>query len=316
MAFILGNNGAGDLTAELQMFTYGGTLRARPISLSGPLVNKSTKSKKAKAATPRAMLGTPDKPDFRPLNTNFGHLMGMQFEGLNVPENVVPMYASFNQHGQWKSVEKELKKLVKGNHGRITIDVAISYTFTPGVFPSDPRIPTGFSVVARNNIQTLWTSGFIPHIAPASEFVPIDDDEANLIISRYWEMKQSGWTMDAAYPNLILPPQGVKRPYEVLDYMTEVTQDIANVTIMNARKFSDYQINNILTVNRVYNEGSLLPDDPYDPFAATALLSVAGDQGPHVDHIMPKATTAGCNAYSNATVLSSLGNMRKSTRHA
>jgi hypothetical protein len=259
-------------------------------------------------------MGTPNKPDFRPLNTNFGHLMGMQFEGLNVPENVVPMYASFNQHGSWKAVEKELKKLVKGNHGRIWIDVSISYGVMTGALPSDPRIPTGFSVEARNSVHTLWRSGFIPHMAPASENVPIDQDEANLIITRFWEMKQAGWTMDALYPNLNLPPRGVKRPYEVLDYMTEVTKDIANISITNARKFDDYQINNILTVNRVYNEGVLLPDDPGDPFAATALLSVAGDQGPHVDHILPKATTAGCNAYSNAQVLSALGNMRKSTK--
>lgn len=309
MPTVIGRNSAGEVVVELEMFAYGGTLRARPTALRGPLVNKTTPSAKAKAAIPRALMGNPSKPDFRPLNTNAGHLLGMQFDGLNVSENVVPMYASFNQHGPWKQVEDELAKLVKGGHGQITMQVYISYAF------DDPRIPSGFSVSASNATGRTWhLTGFMPHLPPAIEHVALDEDEVNLITMRYWEMKQAGWTMDAKYPNLNLPPRGVRRHYEVLDYMAEVTGDIDNVSITNGRKFDAYQINNILTVNRVFGDGYLAPDDPGDPFAGGPLLTVAGDQGPHVDHIVSKGPMAGCNAYSNAQVLSGLGNLRKSTK--
>ncbi|MGC1547260.1 MAG: hypothetical protein WA777_01920, partial [Rhodanobacter sp.] len=218
------------------------------------------------------------------------------------------MYASFNQHGAWKSLESELKKILKSGEGRITLSISISYGAN-----EDPRIPSAFSAGARSETGKFWPLGFIPHIAPAIEHIPIDDDETNLVTNRYWEMQKAGWTMDDAYPNLNLPGMGTKRHYAVLDYMSEVTGDLKSVSITNARKFDDYQINNILTVNRIFGDGYLHPDAHDDPYAGQALLTVAGDQGPHIDHIVPKATAAGCNAYSNAQVLSGLGNMRKST---
>lgn len=307
---VIGSNSAGEIHAEMEMFTYGGTIRGRPILIKGPLVDqKPGNHKKEKPALPYALQGIPGKPDFRPLNTNAGHLLATQFGGLNVPQNIVPMYASFNQHGAWKSLERALKKIIRSGEGRITLSVTISYGAN-----ADPRIPSAFSAIASSESGKSWSFGFMPHIPPAIEHIELDEDEVILVTTRYWQMRDSGWMMDHLYPQLNLPEQNARRHYAVLDYMSEVTGDLKSVSISNARKFEDYQINNILTVNRIFFDGYLAPDDPGDPFSGGPLLTVAGDQGPHVDHIRPKATSAGCNAYSNAQVLSGLGNLRKGTK--
>lgn len=303
---IIKRNGGDDVVVELESFNYGGTLRERPVSLTGSLINKQKGGgTKVQAAVPVALIGTPGIADARPLNTNAGHLLATQFGGPNVPENIVPMYASFNQHGAWKSLEEKLRVLMESGAGRVTLSVNMSYGGT------DPRIPSGFSAGATLATGAYVGLGFFPHLAPAVEHVAIAIEEVELIQLRQKQMVKEGWTMERANPNLKLPAPQVLRRYAVLDFMSDVTGDLKPQSITNAREFNDYQINNILTVNRANGLGYLHPDDPGDPFAGQQLLTVAGDQGPHVDHIVPRATMAGCNAYSNAQVLSGLGNMSK-----
>lgn len=308
MPTVIKREGGDDVIAQMEMFTFGGTLRSRPIMLTGTLIKKRGSSGKAQAATPTALIGTPSKSDSRPLNTNAGHLLGLQFGGPNVSENIVPMYASFNQHGGWKSLEDQFIKLVESEAGRVTVMINISYG------GPDPRIPSGFSAGASLANGGYVGFGFFPHLAPAIEHVEIDIDEINLIKQRQHEMEKAAWTMDSKYPKLNLPPAGRIRPYAVLDYMSEVSRDLAMQSITNGREFNAYQINNILTINRVNGLGYLHSDDPQDPFAGQPLLTVAGDQGPHVDHIVAKSTMSGCNAYSNAQVMSGFGNMSKGAK--
>ena len=108
---------------------------------------------------------------------------------------------------------------------------------------------------------------------------------------------------------LNLPAAHVTRPYAVLDYMWAHNL-IPGDTIMNGRKFSGNQRNNILTVNRVlYGGGYLKSDDPHDTH--TWLSSQGGDYSAEIDHIVPMKGQGGCNAYSNAQVISWASNKAK-----
>jgi hypothetical protein len=140
---------------------------------------------------------------------------------------------------------------------------------------------------------------------------------------------------------LIVPEKDYEqRPYAVIDYMLYGDNDenrfigqICAPELYNGGKFTDWQIQAILAVNLARNNGYYKSDDPHDYVyegnsakfnnanqvdyyylhshasagKQDGVLLMAGyHQKPEIDHIILKGKhiLPGCNAYSNARVIS------------
>jgi hypothetical protein len=150
---------------------------------------------------------------------------------------------------------------------------------------------------------------------PHARFYIIGESDHKKILVAYDAMVTAKWAMEgwvATQPNapaLNLPKNGVARPYAVLDYMAALNQ-IPFETIGNGWKFSAAQRNNILIVNRVLYGGGWIKSDSQNDTYETLSID-GGDYTAEVDHIVPRKGQNGCNAYSNAQVVSWLKNKQK-----
>jgi hypothetical protein len=304
----------GDVLAvKLNGLILGGKTRFRVLELWGYPVNRKTAVKRTDAAVPYPLLyldGSGHDP--RSPHTDSGHLMSLGLGGPTISVNVVSMYSGFNRWGQWKTVESDIVKLVPQHQGLI-LRVGIDYNGT------DKRIPSAFHVegITGGTPDTkkitggtvVYSKTGIPHSCPMPEFYILSEQDYKLVLEALKQMEAAKWTMEAWASSqnpsgnaLNLPGEGVARPYAVLDYMVAFNL-LPGDTIINGQTFSSNQRNNILTVNRIlYGQGwikSEVADDPHQ-----TLSTDGGDFGAEVDHIVPRKGQGGCNAYSNAQVVS------------
>lgn len=93
--------------------------------------------------TPIALQGNVIGQDARPFNTEYGHLVGLSIGGLDVRENLVPMYGNINR-GSYRDIERELELAAAGNPNAVML-VGLQYPATGTGVDDDARVPVGFS---------------------------------------------------------------------------------------------------------------------------------------------------------------------------
>jgi len=296
----------------MDKITHNTTMRLRVRKLLGNLIHKTTKVSR-KTGIPALTLQTFPSGilDIRVTDTDGGHLMALSLGGPDRAENIVPMFCGCNRKGgDWRKMEEEIEKIVAKQSG-LRLSIEIEY------YSDDRRIPQWFKVQLLNaSDSSLYQDMGIKwnYLDPAAQ-MELEANSVKLIAECQKELDTSGWKLEqyvqkTGGPSLNLPGNGIARPYAVLDYMMYVKdfQDLKCDTIGNGRGFTGNQRNNILLVNRVRNDRWLKSDDAADTKNA---LSLRGDGGAEIDHIVPKKGQGGCNAYSNAQVISSMRNKAK-----
>jgi len=115
--------------------------------------------------TPRCISGFPCSNGFEnPFE--FGHVMGWELGGQNVPENIVPQYAEWQgsrsrTYESWANMEGEIERLISGTVNTSIFVAVVEYNNFGDTYPDqsklfkawkqffdwdDYRIPTGFQV--------------------------------------------------------------------------------------------------------------------------------------------------------------------------
>lgn len=322
----------GNIMVKLEPYGDGKpTQRWRPTVASGFIqVPKSTKGRKrppkaiALLNNPTLQLAgaynDPIKAEGldRPLNTDYGHLVGLKIGGSDISGNVVPMYSHFNQ-GVWLTLEAMIAALKSTQkdamHG---VAAFAQYDDKNSEIPSRLRF-----AVLRANGKAYYDSGFLPNIPVGPKQVRPCDENA-----LYLEKKLSEWRGDYviekenAFKNVKVPAQGILRPYAVLDALY-LRGDLNKIlTAWNIRsfggfgnglEFEEWQQRLIYLVNRIRNDGWLKSDQRGDGDCEN-LLDCQGDQGAQVDHIVSKRVASGSNAFSNAQVVSRRYNGKKNAK--
>ncbi|NBC33438.1 MAG: hypothetical protein GVY13_12250 [Alphaproteobacteria bacterium] len=276
----------------------------------------------------------------RPLHTERGHLIGLQFGGPESTGNLVPMYGGFNSAaGAWQvQFETPLKEHLN-YHGR-AVDLEISVSYADKQTP----IPDKFliKVAAKRGgalPQSLARDILLLHPPPTAFYMKPDDfiNLAGPLLQRRQDaMEQANWSVELqAQSSGIrkelqvggLNPKNIdftvkkqkdafyfSRPYAVLDFIyfnfpkeyellggPHLSGGINNVT-----KFSHEQAMFILKMNVVRYRGYMDSDmyglTPYEK--VRHLMPASSDYQAEVDHSMARSG-AGSNAYSNARVISS-----------
>ncbi len=150
----------------------------------------------------------------------------------------------------------------------------------------------------------------------------------HFLIAAKNDFATTGWMAEKAFAdfaNFRLPPVG-ERPNAWLDWLiyepanvklaqtllSKVSQ--STFTIGPGHPFYDPQrqllvLANMLTQPMEANKGECWSDASDDPIKS-ALTPLGTDNGIHIDHIVPEAST-GPNIYSNAAVVSALYNKQK-----
>ncbi len=258
----------------------------------------------------------------RLLGFDGGHVIGLHLGGVNVGENVVPMYPGFNR-GVWKNMEDQTKQDAtrRGHPYRITI--TLSYG------GGAPEVPTSLTVVREfsNPSTGAWEQalppatfsqpGDIPQTARLSgaderTVNPRREAPIGLVTQEHSadQFETGGLSLkDYLNSNKSMPPSKKamypddpgKRPYGLLDVLTLNGTVALPVAISSFRDFSEVQRTLILQTNMARNGGRIMSDDPADPHRYLDERGAANF--PEVDHIIPKSL-GGSNAYSNARVVS------------
>lgn len=275
----------------------------------------------------------------RPLHTERGHLIGLQFGGPESTGNLVPMYGGFNSAaGAWQvQFEAPLKQHLN-YHGR-AVDVKISISYADKKTP----VPDKFliKVIAKRGgglPQALAKDILLLHPPPTAFYMEPDvfiNLAGSLLQKRQNDMESANWSIELqAQSSGIkkelqvggLNPKDIdfnvkkqkdtfyfSRPYAVLDFMylnfrKEYDQlggpNLAG-GINNVTKFSQDQVLFVLKMNVVRYRGYMDSDmyglTPYEK--ARHLMPASTDYQAQVDHSMARSG-AGSNAYSNARVIS------------
>jgi DNA/RNA non-specific endonuclease/HNH endonuclease len=328
---------------ELAEFTFEAQRRRRVASVMVQIRHGwPAASTPRTGAVPRALRQTDGSYDLRIHNTDAGHLLALEFGGPNSENNLVPMWGRFNKHGAWRQFEADLQALL-ATRGRVSLEIGCDYLLS-----DDARVPAVFRITARDGVWSReWT---IDHVRPLPRPSAPDPGFAALVRKAREEMNTlfpGGFFIESVFERtrtgqrLRLPArEPEQRPYAVLDYMAlskaidfELLRDVDN-----GREFDGPQRGWILALNRLDNEGVLVTD-VHEDFAAVSseshedaygnviwhgdyvvhdfplgvLIEAGGDQAPEVDHVIPKSFN-GCNAFSNAQVISRAYNQWKSAR--
>lgn len=314
---------------DLDDFQYEGETRKRVREVTAKLDLGFT------ATTPRQMGTQPialarqlGGYDVRPHNTERGHLVPLEIGGPEDDRNQVPMWGHFNKHGAWKAFETELKAVTTRAYDGIDLTIGCEYSGA-----EDSRIPIGFEIEARwvdpiegksggYRRKKVWR---LSHPRPQPKIQLEHRWGVALVKEALAEMQRIGWTLEMSFPETAtyqktaVPGEDVPRPYAVLDFMAVSGLLDFNMRreVDNQKTFSDEQREAVLQVNRIFNHGHLISDNP-DDFAhrldeftayrvadhpAGTLMTEGGDQAPEVDHIIPRSM-GGSNAFSNAQVVS------------
>lgn len=278
-------------------------------------------------------------PDERPLHTDRGHLVGLQFGGPERPDNLVPMYGGFNSGaGAWgRQFEGPLKAHLNAHGRAVNLDITISYPDATSPIPSQFQV-----IVQALNGDTLPPSLASPlllnHPPPIAFYVEPDafvEEAGALLQDRQDEMERNNWYVESQVtspgrnPNLQvggIPPGSIDfnvnnqknafyaaRPYAVLDYIYVNYRSEYDTLggphlaggFQNVTAFTKDQVMFVLQMNVVRSRGYIDSDlygiTPHEQIQHLILAST--DYQAQVDHAMGRSG-GGSNAYSNARVIS------------
>lgn len=331
-------NMMGSTTAQIETeaFSFGFENRQRPRRVRA-LIRLTGNTNRTSNLAPLALKGVED--DARIYNTEAGHLVGLSIGGPDCSDNLVPMHGVVNRDS-YRAVERFLESYsnLMGNAG---VHIEIHYAdWTIGPY-FDPRLPISFEVkwvhgvTAVTSIDPRNASGqTIFNRRGASVCFDVQGGD----IARRWALKEirertvrEGWHIEQLNGPAVhwsqqgwLPPIA-NRPYGFVDRLM-YDPEFAGIARMllprwdqvdvgPGKEFSEGQRMNIVYANcytqREDRKGQCWSDDPTDP-VRTALTAMGSDDGIQIDHIVPKTVRMGPNIYSNAQILSSAANRRKS----
>ncbi len=299
---------SGSITVTLEEFTYQGETRERPIKVVTNNISRHKVSPKPAAPLPISLFhkGKTTHDPMIPIDMDYGHLIALELGGPNTSENIVLMNASVNRRGDWKDVERGMKR----KHKLIqSVKITLAYAW------SDARVPSTLTanVVCSGKSESKPVSNIMT-ASPAAVTVLADVRNGLKIaqkeIDKGWTLEQ--WAKDNGHSVPNLPNQ--VGPYAALDYLrcVGINKNILldDATIQNGGGFKKKQREFIMMANAIKNGGTLRSDMLNDPYPGD--LSLEGsDTYPEIDHIRSKTVNAGCNAYSNAQIISGKANKAK-----
>lgn len=330
---------------------YLGITRQRPKTVTAtdvilPLVGTARDGRVQPLALIQPNAGT----DPRPLHTDRGHLIALNFGGPEDSSNLVPMYGGFNSPGgAWGGFETALT-----NHlNKVGNAVDISVTMTYGA--SSDAIPSAFDItVGRNRGDPLPSSIPSPtkllHTQPVTFFQT--PDQTTLVSGIrlqqlkeqmeeacwYVELQRQSAGRDKAIRAGSIAPEEINfndpkqkavfygtRPLGFLDFIelnygsdfkTLGGPNVSN-GLNNGDDFTSAQVDFILQMSVVrelgYLKSSLSGVTPLEPFDNMMVGST--DASAQVDHIWPQQL-GGSNCYSNARVVSAWCNQKLKAKDA
>lgn len=325
----------GSAQALLEDFQFGvpAQQRRRPTWLRARVRPVANTTRFRSGVTPVALQGI--LADARPFNLEYGHLLGLSLGGLDVPQNLVPMYGSVNR-GTYRDLERELQNHLTGCPNPSVL-IGISYPTTGFGVDDDPRVPSGFKVWFYSNMPDItqavpmgphWRA--VANGRAGSVRMPIQGGD---IARREFHMElraktlREKWTIEMMGGAAVawshwLPPAD-QRPYGYLDRLIYSPEFASYAQLMMPRwdaceigpgkEFAEAQRVNVVYANcytqNDERKGECWSDDRNDP-VKTVLTELGSDNGIQIDHIFPKASM-GPNIYSNAQVLSAAHNRSK-----
>jgi len=308
-----------DLLIESERIMHAGSFRLRPTKIVSR-VRLTGRTRGAVNAQPLAYGHGMGMVETRMYDTEAGHIMGLRLGGLNISENVVPMFAHVNRD-LFRTLERDLE-----NHYRTGADMGVEYSLAYADL-AEPRVPSSITVRLLRNmafpVGTAYTyaipalhSATVVQVPPVINRIAIDPQIA-LLFAQARAAVAGGWTLESYSTDFAdwvgrggLPPVD-QRPYAFLDYLYFVVDSpllpLEGVgTIGKGRVFSTAQRGYIAMANRYAQTGpkvgecwSDVPDDPIK----TALVQLGAESGIEIDHISPKSR-GGSNAFSNGQVTS------------
>lgn len=319
------------IAVETQRFQYGAPATWRIRQTAAMSLIRLKNSPRKKATNDALALSGGHAQDFRPMNIEGGHLIGIKLGGVDDAENVAPMYSHVNRN-TFSLVEQQIVSNYQTGQG-MGIVVRVFYPADP---TQDGRIPDGFAVqLYRDMVLDQNTPGqfngtavggpiAISNLPQAVARTAIDPhvkahlDLAKQAVARGWKIEDAAPETRDWIATRKLPPVNT-RPYAHLDFLA--TTDPGNVllpipydTVGGGMPFSENQRKIIQQANRYGQAGaktgecwSDVQDDPHQ----CALIQIGTDTGIEIDHIMPMRPT-GSNAFSNAQVVSAGYNRSKS----
>lgn len=262
----------------------------RTVEVSGRLAAKRTNVSRDSTIEP--LMGALSSFAFRVTGLDRGHLIALGLGGPDCPENLVPMYAQFNQRGGWKALEKQL-----ADDGATEVKIKIHYN------DNIPFLPNYFVVCwtikdkngnekPKSRIVHMQAHAPKPYVAPANY---------------------------SAFKDIIEPhlPQS-KDQYEPYAFLEKLRDKLDLKPPEDNKGFSEAERVAIKVANALYdeqagNKGFLMSDDSRDPHQT--LNEMGNDDQPQVDHIWPKSAN-GSNSFRNAKLLSKKRNNSKRAKLA
>ena len=165
------------LLIETEQFQHGGKFRRRPVTVVS-LLRITGKARDASNAKPLACdIG--HEQEARMFNTEAGHIMGLRLGGVNISENVVPMYAHVNRN-LFRDVERAIEEVYTAGQ-----NMGVVYRLIYSA-DGDPRVPARIDVRVLRNLafpDALGTFTFdlpavytksVPQNTPVTTRVAID----------------------------------------------------------------------------------------------------------------------------------------------
>ena len=308
-----------DLLVESESFMHDGRIRRRPLTVVAP-VRLSGAGRSAANATPLAYQYGTGLDEERMFDTEAGHILGLRLGGLNIPENVTPMFAHVNRN-LFREVERAIESAYAPGQGH-GVEIKLTYG------AAEPRVPISIAVrLLRNmtfpgatgytvNLPAVYTHTVLQTAPVVTRITP--DPQLLALFTQAQAAVTAGWTLENHVPacrdwlaRRALPPVD-QRPYAFLDYVyfvlngnTVLPMDDVG-TIAPLWEFGETQRGYIVQANRHKQSGTRLgecwSDAAGDPIT-TALVQLGADSGIEIDHIIPKSR-GGSNAFSNAQVTS------------
>jgi hypothetical protein len=258
----------------------------RTVRASGPLVAKRTNVTRDSTVVP--LMGPLGSFAFRVTGLDRGHLIALELGGPDCPENLVPMYAQFNQSGEWKGLEKEL-----ANDGAKAVRINIYYN------DDIPFLPKSFLV--------SWT---------IEDKTGNEERKSRIIRMRAYAPKPYVAPDDYSGFKAIIKPHlpATKDPYEPYAFLEKLRGPLGLKPPEENKGFSEAERVAVKVANALYdeqagNKGFLMSDDASDPYQT--LNEKGNDDQPQVDHIVPESVI-GSNSFRNAKLLSKkLNNIKR-----
>jgi len=299
-------------------FYINGERRNRPLSIKGPII--VTSRGRVDAANPLSSLNiNGGVRELRPLNTESGHLIASSLGGPNVSENIISMYAHINS-GRWAEIERDVKNLLT-QYKNTTVNIKIDLHYTDTI---EPRVPTKLDVKlfvppAPAPVYSAHCDHVRPTVACAISFnvdeLYLLEQIEELLTNR--SRHSFPWSLEDELigKRLTLPHPSMVRPYEELDYLKTKRGYFPRTDFRNGKEFTEMQRQAILRTNQLRNSGYIKSDAPDD--IKRPLLDVRGNTGAVIDHIEPRMVDGkicGCNAFSNARVISAEYNLYKNNK--